>query len=46
VTDDNVALDLHMRDLFKELGDVRDTLARLEKLMVRIALSLGIKPDG
>jgi hypothetical protein len=47
VTDeDAIARDMSARDLFAELRDLRDVLARLEKLMVRIALSLGLKPEA
>jgi hypothetical protein len=43
VIGEGVALDLHMRDLFKELSDIKDVLARLEKLMEQIALALGVR---
>jgi hypothetical protein len=42
----DIARAFEQRDMFAELREVRDILARLEKLMVRIALSLGIKPEA
>jgi hypothetical protein len=42
----DIARDLNARDILLGLAELKDTLARLERLLVRIALGMGIKPDG
>ena len=41
-----LAADQRLRDMLEAFGEVRQALARMEALLRRIALSLGIRPDG
>ncbi len=44
--DEEVARDLHARDIIAGLNELRDILVRLETLMTQIALGLGVRPNG
>jgi hypothetical protein len=44
--DEEVARDLHARDIIAGLNELRDILMRLEALMTQIALGMGMRPHG
>ena len=44
--DADIAADLRARDILTGLRELKDMLARLERLMEQIALGLGVRPHG